>query len=130
MRKVMAVAVVGLLGLFGFYYAKNTSGGTAEDKAKSALQQVADTMRDTGLATLVKSKLVANFGERARFLHTFYDEGTIVVYGLYPDGLTSDDIYGIASKVRGVETCQVIVSPLPAVAVPDPDPAPAPTGTP
>ncbi len=125
MRKVMAVGVVALLGLFGFYYMKNQGGGTAEEKAKSALQQVADKVRDTGLASLVKTKLVANFGEKARFLHVFYDEGTVVVYGLYPATLTSDEIYGIASKVRGVETCQVIVSPLPEVAAPAPTPAPA-----
>ena len=114
MRKVMSILVIGLLGLFGFYYMKNTGDGTAEEKAKSAFGQVVDKVRDTGVASLVKTKLVANHGtEKTRFLHAFYDDGQILVYGLVPESLTGDQIFEIASKVKGVQGTQVIVSPLP-----------------
>jgi len=118
-RSGAAVAAIALVGLFGYYFVTDTGKQSKVERAKSAAAQVGDTVRDKGVASLVDVRLKAKFGlDATRFLHSYYDNGRVVVYGLVPDGIDLARIHEEALKVTGVREADVFVSPRPAFITP------------
>lgn len=116
MRSGVTVVAVGLVGLFGYYFLTDHSGQSNKQKAKNAAVQVGDAVRDKGVATLVSARLTAKFGMDAmRFVHTYYDDGHALVYGLVPASVTADALGEEAAKVVGVKQVDVLVQPRPAL---------------
>jgi osmotically-inducible protein OsmY len=114
-RSGIAVVAVGLVGLFGFYFLTDSSERSHADKAKDAALQVGDTVRDKGVAGLVQVRLATQFGlDATRFLHVYYDEGRVVVYGMAPESLDLEKLRTEVSKVSGVSEVEVLVNTRPA----------------
>lgn len=128
-RSAVVLAAVCLLGLFGYFYMNDSSGRTNKQKAKDAVVHVGDTVRDQGVASLVSVRLTSKFGlEATRFLHTYYDDGHVLVYGLLPQTVSADAVRDEAGKVVGVKQVDVVVSPPPAFVNGTPAEAGAPAG--
>jgi len=114
-RSGVAMVAVGLLGLFGFYFLTDSSQRSPADKAKDAAIQVGDIVRDKGVAGLVQVRLVSRFGvEATRFLHAYYDEGRLVLYGMVPESLDLEALRSEAAKVSGVAEVEMLVHARPA----------------
>ena len=114
MRSGVTVVAVGLVALFGYYFVTDHSGQSGKQKAKNAAMQVGDAVRDKGVATLVSARLTAKFGiDAMRFVHTYYDDGHALVYGLVPAGLKAEALGPEAAKVVGVKQVDVLVQPRP-----------------
>ena len=110
-----AIGGVSLVLLFGYFYATNKSDAPQVEKAKQAALDVGDAVRDKGVAGLVDVRLKSKFGlDATRFLHVYYDEGRVLLYGLVPEGLDVETLASQADQVPGVETVDVIVQPRPA----------------
>jgi hypothetical protein len=110
----IAVAVVALAGLFVYFYAANPADVSRSDKAKQAAIEVGDAVRDEGVAGLVDVRLKAKFGlDATRFLHTYFDEGRLVVYGLAPAGMDLQLLHDEAAKVPGVATVELLIQTRP-----------------
>jgi hypothetical protein len=111
----MALSAVCLLGLFGYFFLSNNSAQSNKEKAKSAAVQLGDTVRDQGVAGLVGVRLKSKFGlEATRFLHTYFDEGRVLVYGLLPESVSAESVREQAAKVVGVTEVEVLVAVRPA----------------
>lgn len=118
-RSGIAIVALGLLGLFGYFFIQNEGSGTNKEKAKQAAVQVGDTVRDKSVAGLVSVRLTSKFGiEATRFLHTHFDEGRAVVYGLVPADLTPEAVQAEAASVVGVRQVEVLVAPRPDYVAP------------
>jgi hypothetical protein len=114
-RSLIGVSVVVLGGLFAYYYFTDSSGKSGAEKAKAAAERVGDNVVDHTVAGAVRAKLASDFGvEAARFLHVYFDEGTIVVYGLAPQAVSPESIRSKVAAVPGVKTTVVRVLPRPA----------------
>ena len=110
----LAIAVVGGLILFGYFYAANRSDIPRTDKAKQAAKDVGDAVRDKGVAELVEVRVAAKFGlDAARFVHAHYDEGHVVVYGLVPADVDLQVLADEVAKVPGVSQVELLVQPRP-----------------
>lgn len=113
-RSFVVLGVLVLGGLFAYYYLTDSSGRSGEEKAKSALERVGDTVKDRTAASAVRAKLAADFGVKtAEFLHVYFDDGTAVVYGLVPDSVSAEAIQKSIGSVPGVKTVIVRVLPRP-----------------
>lgn len=114
-RSLIVFGVLVLGGLFAYYYFTDSSARSGEQKAKSALERVGDTVADRTAASAVRAKLAADFGmDTARFLHVHFDEGTALVYGLVPPSLQSESIRQKLVGIPGVKTVIVRVLPQPS----------------
>lgn len=114
-KSSVVVAVLALAGLFVYFYASNPANVSSSDKAKQAALDVGDAVRDTGVAGLVDVRLKTKFGlDATRFLHTYYDDGNIVVYGLVPDTMDLKLLHDEAAKVPGIVNVELLVNPRPA----------------
>lgn len=124
----IAVVAVGLLALFGYFYAANRGEVSRAEKAKQAAADVGDAVRDKGVAGLVDVRLKTKFGlDATRFLHAYYDEGHVVLYGLLPAGVDQQLLVDEAAKVPGVSTVELLIQPRPDYIAPlKPITAPAP----
>ena len=124
----IAVATLGLLVLFGYFYAANRGEVSRAEKAKQAAADVGDAVRDKGVAGLVDVRLKTKLGlDATRFLHTHYNEGHVVVYGLLPAGVDQQLLADEAAKVPGVSTVELLIQPRPDYIAPlKPITAPAP----
>jgi osmotically-inducible protein OsmY len=131
-----AVVAVGLLALFGYFYAVNRGGVSRAEKAKQAAADVGDAVRDKGVEGLVDVRLKTKFGlDATRFLHAYYDEGRVVLYGLLPAGVDQQLLVDEAAKVPGVSTVELLIQPRPDYIAPlkpitGPAPEPQPHQTP
>ena len=131
----IAVITVGLLVLFGYFYAANRTGVSRTEKAKQAATDVGDTVRDKGVAGLVDMRLKTKLGfDATRFLHAYYDEGHVVLYGLVPADVDQQLLIDEAGKVPGVDSVELLAQPRPAHIAPlkpvtgrAPEPRPEPT---
>lgn len=113
-RSSMAIVAVGLIGLFGYYFVVDKSDRSTTDKAKDAGMQVADAVRDKGVNLLITTQLTSKFGvEATRFIHSYYDNGTAVVYGMVPNGIDTDALQAEIAKVAGVRTVELYITPRP-----------------
>jgi hypothetical protein len=129
----IAVGVLALTGLFVYFYTANPADVSRSDKAKQAAIGVGDAVRDKGVAGLVDVRLKTKFGlEATRFLHTHYDEGKVIVYGLAPSDADLQGLHDEAAKVPGVIAVEVLVQPrpdyinaLPSITRPEPEAQPA-----
>ncbi len=120
-RAGVAVVLIGLVGLFGYFYLTDRSGTTKSDKARNAAVQVGDVVVDEGIAELVRVRLTTEFGlERTRYLHVWHDNGKVLVYGLAPETLAAEQIRTEAAKVPGVSSVEVLVQARPAYLTPTP----------
>jgi len=120
-RSGIAVLSLTALGLFGFYFATNRSAESNVDKAKSAGLQVLDTAKEKGVSLLVDGRLKSQFGfEATRFLHTYFDDGRLIVYGMAPVGVDLQELHDVVAKVAGVGQVDVLVTTRPAHVVPLP----------
>lgn len=125
-RSGIAVVGLGLIGLFGYYYFTDPSQRDSGEKAKSAAISVGDTVRDKGVASLVELRLKSKFGlEATRFVHAFYDNGRVLIYGVIPPQLTPETLVSEAQQVPGVREAEAVLGATPAFAIPAPSPAPA-----
>ena len=110
----VAVGVVALAGLFVYFYAANPRDVSRSDKAKQAAMDVGDAVRDKGVAGLVDMRLKTKFGlEATRFLHTYFNEGNVVVYGLVPTEVDVQVLHAEAAKVPGVAAVELLVQTRP-----------------
>jgi len=113
-KRGVAVLGAALVGLFGYYFLTDRSDRPNAEKARSAAVQVGDAVRDTGVAGLVDVRLKSKFGfDATRFLHYYYDEGRVVVYGLAPAGVEAEQLRNEALGVTGVREAEVYVHPRP-----------------
>jgi osmotically-inducible protein OsmY len=111
----IAMVLVGGLVLFGYFYATSRTELSRTEKAKQAAKDVGDAVRDKGIASLVQGRLLTKFGlDATRFLHAYYDEGRVVVYGLVPAELDQQALIDEAAQVPGVSQVQLLVHPRPA----------------
>ena len=124
----IAVATLGLLVLFGYFYAANRGEASRAEKAKQAVADVGDAVRDKGVAGLVLVRLKTKLGlDATRFLHAHYNEGHVVLYGLLPAGVDQQLLADEAAKVPGVSTVELLIQPRPDYIAPlKPITAPAP----
>ena len=114
-----AVTGVGLLVLFGYFYATNTSDAPQTEKAKQAALDVGDAVRDKGVAGLVDVRLKSKLGlDATRFLHVFYDEGRVLLYGLVPAEVDVQALANEADQVPGVTAVDVLVQTRPEYVTP------------
>jgi hypothetical protein len=128
----IAVAAVALAGLFVYFYAAKPADVSRSDKAKQAAIEVGDAVRDKGVAGLVDVRLKTKFGlDATRFLHTYFDNGNVVVYGLVPAGMDVQVLHDEAAKVPGVARVELLVqtrpdyiAPLPSIMGEEPKPQP------
>ena len=110
MKSGLAAAAIALLLLFGYFYASNRASVSRSEKARQAASEVGDTMRDTGVASLVDLRLKTKFGlDATRFLHTYYDDGRLLLYGLVPASVDQKLLVAEASQVPGVKTVDLRV---------------------
>jgi len=118
-KSSLAVATIGALVLFGYFYTANRSELSRTDKAKQAAKDVGDAVRDKGVAGLVGVRLKTKFGlDATRFLHTHYDEGYVVVYGMVPAGVDQQSLIEEAARVPGVSSVDLLVHARPEHIVP------------
>lgn len=111
----VVLAAVALAGLFVYFYAAQPAEISSSDKAKQAAREVGDAFRDTGVAGLVDVRLKTKFGiDATRFLHTYYDNGHIILYGLVPGSIDQQTLHDEAAKVPGVIDVQLLLQPRPA----------------
>ncbi|MFQ5805192.1 MAG: hypothetical protein ACE5I3_01940 [Phycisphaerae bacterium] len=132
----LAIAAVGGIVLFGYFYAANRSEVSRTEKARQAAKDVGDAVRDKGIAGMVQARLLTKFGlDATRFLHAHYDEGRVVLYGLVPADIDQQALIAEAEQVPGVSVVEVVVQPRPDYIAPlkpitgsspEPQPAPAP----
>ena len=110
----LAVVVLGALALGGYFYLADTSERSRSEKAKHAAFDVGDAVRDKGVAGMVDARLKLKFGlDATRFLHAYYDEGRVVLYGLVPEGVEWQTLVDEAARVPGVTTVELLVQPRP-----------------
>ncbi len=110
------ITVLLLLGLGGFayFYFSADVSGSRSDRAKAAAKSLGDAVRDKGVAELVEVRLKTKFGiDATRFVHAFFDDGHVVVYGMVPDGLDTGALQAEAAKVPGVSDATVLVETRP-----------------
>jgi osmotically-inducible protein OsmY len=130
----LAVFVLGALALGGYFYLADTSERSRSEKAKQAALDVGDAVRDKGVAGMVDARLKLKFGlDATRFLHAYYDEGRVVLYGLVPEGTDEQALVNEAAQVPGVKTVEPLVETRPEYIAPlkpitkdaSPEPQPA-----
>ncbi len=110
----IAVATLALAGLFVYFYTANSADVSRSDKAKQAAIDVGDAVRDKGVAGLVDMRLKTKFGlDATRFLHAYYDEGNVMVYGLVPAGIDLQLLHDEVAKVPGITEVELLVQPRP-----------------
>lgn len=110
----IAVVAVGVLVLFGYFYSTNSSQADKGDRAKQAVKDVGDAIRDKGVAELVEVRLKTKFGlDATRFIHAYFDEGRVVVYGMAPAEIDPEALKAEAAKVPGVNSVEVLIQPRP-----------------
>ena len=120
-KSAMAVLALTGIGLVGYFYLADESGGSREDKAKRAVSRATDTVVDatdvvveTTVSGAVKTRLLTSFGlDTARFLHVSNQDGRIVVYGLLSPKVTEEQVIAEAQKAPGVKEVQLLVHPRP-----------------
>ena len=113
-RTCLVVFVLGLLGLFGYFIVTAPGDQSGAERAKGAALQVGDVVVDQGVAGLVHARLTASLGlETARFLHVHADDGRVLIYGLLPPSVSSEDLAERARSVPGVKRVDVQVLPRP-----------------
>jgi len=106
----VAIAVLGGLVLFGYFYTTSRKELSRTERATQAAKDVGDAVRDKGVASLVEGRLLTKFGlDATRFLHAYYDEGRVVLYGLVPANLDQQRLVDEAAKVPGVSTVELLV---------------------
>ncbi len=128
----IAVTALALAGLFVYFYTARCESVSRSDKAKQAALDVGDAVRDKGVASLVGVRLKAKCGlDATRFLHTYYNEGTVVVYGLVPVATDLQLLHDEAAKVPGVSAVELLIqvrpdyiAPLPSITRGGPEPRP------
>ena len=128
----LAVTAVALAGLFVYFYTSRSEGVSRSDKAKQAALDVGDAIRDKGVAGLVDMRLKTKFGlDATRFVHTHYNEGNVLVYGLVPANVDLQLLLDEAAKVPGVAAVELLIQPrpdyitaLPSIMGDDPEPQP------
>ncbi len=109
-KSAIAVAAVALAGLFVYFYAANSAEVSRSDKAKQAAIEVGDAVRDKGVAGLVDMRLKTKFGlDATRFLHAYYDQGNVVLYGLAPADVDLQRLHDEAAKVPGVAAVELLI---------------------
>lgn len=114
MRSLVAVGVLGFVGLFGYFFVTNSTDMSGTEKAKDAIARVGDKVLDEGLASAVAVRLKGEFGLGAtRFLHVHHDEGTVTVYGLAPADITVERLETLARGIPGVKNVQILLQSLP-----------------
>lgn len=108
------VVLLGGLGLFGYFYATSSDQTSKGARAKQAVRDVGDAVRDKGVAEMVELRLKAKFGlDATRFVHAYFDDGRVVVYGLAPAAVDSAMLSAEAAKVPGVKAVETLVQARP-----------------
>lgn len=109
-RTGLAIVALGLLGLFGYFFVTASNRQSNAERAKEAMGQVGDTVRDQGVAGLVRARLATSLGiDGARFLHVYFDEGKVLIYGLLPPGVSEEELVAPVRVLPGVEQVEVRV---------------------
>lgn len=113
-RAGLATLVLGLGGLFGYYFLTDSSGKSGQERAKDAGMHVLDTAKDTAVGGAIKTSLTAALGmDGASLLHVWYDDGKVIVYGLTPPGIDEERLRGLLKDVPGLTTVEILIQPRP-----------------
>ncbi|MFH1745578.1 MAG: hypothetical protein ABIG44_00905 [Planctomycetota bacterium] len=119
-RMGLAVTALGLLALFGYFFVTASDNQSSTDRAKQAVGQVGDTVRDQGVAGLVRARLASKLGlDEVRFLHVHYDENRVLIYGLLSPDLSDEELAALARDLPGVEEVEIRVMDRPEYMHPD-----------
>ncbi|MFN0136786.1 MAG: BON domain-containing protein [Phycisphaerae bacterium] len=120
-RSAIVTVVLAGAGLFGYYFVTDRTDRPAGEKARSAAGQVGDLAKDTGAGMVVQARLTARYGvDATRFIHTHYDDGAVVVYGLAPVEMKADEVAEIIKAVPGVKSVDVRIGERPLAMSPQP----------
>ncbi|QOJ15537.1 MAG: hypothetical protein HRU75_13190 [Planctomycetia bacterium] len=113
-RSAMLVMILLGGGLFAFYFLTDARGKSGGERAADALSRVGDAAMDQGIAGAAKGRLAVCYGiDGVRFLHTWFDEGRLLVYGMAPPQVTPDQIAAEVRVLPGVREVEVQVTPRP-----------------
>lgn len=114
-KSTAAFFLVAGIGMFAYYFVTDRSGKPDGERATSALQKVGDAAVDQGMAGVAKGRLAVSLGiEGSRFVHTWYDEGKVLVYGLAPAGANVEQIIADLKQIPGVREVEVQILERPA----------------
>ena len=114
-RVGLASIALGLLGVFAYFFATAPGEQGTGERARQAAVETKDAVVDQGVAGLVRARLMRKYGlDGARFLHVYFDDGKVLVYGLLPPSATAEQIAGEADEVPGVREADVQAVPRPA----------------
>jgi hypothetical protein len=119
LRTLLGFVALTLLGLFLYFYVKAPAEQPGRERARQAVSQVGDTVRDEGVAGLIRARLAARLGiEGTRYLHVQYDAGQALVYGLIPPETRPEEVAALVQAIPGISAVDVQVLPRPAYLAP------------
>lgn len=114
-RSFVVFVFLAAAGLFTYFFVTDRSDRRDSERASDALRKVGDTAMDQGMAGAIKGRLAVAYGlEGSRFLHTWFDNGKVLVYGFAPADVTNEQIVGRVLEMPGVREVEVLVLPRPA----------------
>ena len=110
----LALTALGLLAMFGYFFVTAPANQSGTDRAKDAAVRLGDTVKDQGAASVVSARLKAGLGlDGSRFLHVYYDDGAVLIYGLAPADVTAERLTSLAREVPSVTSVEVQILPRP-----------------
>lgn len=113
-KGIVGTVLLGLVGLFGYYYLTDSSSKSGQERATDAGLHVLDTAKDTAAAGAIQTRLTAALGiDATRLLHVWYDDGRVIVYGLAPAGMDEQRIRSLLSDVPGLTSVEILVQERP-----------------
>ena len=113
-RTGLAIVALGLLAVFGYFFVTASGQRGQAERAKHAAVETKDAVVDQSVAGFVRARLATKYGlDGARFLHVYFDEGRVLVYGLLPPNATAEQIAAEADEVPGVRDAEVRALPRP-----------------
>jgi hypothetical protein len=113
-KGIAGTVLLGLVGLFGYYYLTDSSGKSGQERAKDAGLHVLDTAKNTAAGGAIQAALTTALGmDATRLLHVWYDDGRVVVYGLAPAGTDEKRIRTLLSEVSGIKSVEILIQERP-----------------
>lgn len=120
-RSAVVTVVVAGVALFGYYFMRDRTERAMSEKARDAAGQVGELAKNTGAAMVVQARLTAKYGVDAmQFVHSHYDDGAVVVYGLAPVEMKPDEVAEVVKAIPGVTSVNVLVTERPPSMSPKP----------
>ncbi|MBK8915811.1 MAG: hypothetical protein IPM64_14675 [Phycisphaerales bacterium] len=114
LRSALLVMILLGGGLFAYYFLTDTRGRPSGERATDALSRVGDAAMDQGIAGAAKGRLAVCYGiDGVRFLHTWFDDGRLLVYGIAPAGVSAEQIAAEVRALPGIREVEVQITSRP-----------------